>query len=119
MLVLKSKMMTGLYSRGKGSGGRERPQFQKCRGKTCYPRKKIALTVKNTRYKQDHEELRIYDCPHCRMWHLTKQSLKIKSKDKHHDKKNKLKQSKKRRGERENDKRRSRAFRKVSARNGI
>ncbi len=43
-----------------------------CNGKRTYD-KKGAQTAQNARYKQDHIELRIYPCPDCHGWHLTKQ----------------------------------------------
>lgn len=33
--------------------------------------KKDAATAANKRFKEDHEELRIYPCPYCSHWHLT------------------------------------------------
>lgn len=41
-------------------------------GKPCYD-KKSAASARNHRFKQDHVQLRIYQCPFCNLWHLTKQ----------------------------------------------
>jgi hypothetical protein len=51
-----------------------REQRAKCdrTGKTCFD-KKSAVTAKNKREREDHETLRIYECPHCGAWHLTHQ----------------------------------------------
>ena len=43
-----------------------------CNGKTMYD-KKGAVTARNRRMKEDHIELREYQCPLCGYWHLTKQ----------------------------------------------
>lgn len=43
-----------------------------CNGKATYD-KKGATTAKNKRWKEERLELRIYPCPDCNMWHLTKQ----------------------------------------------
>lgn len=42
----------------------------RCKGKICYD-KKGAVTSKNLRFKKEHVVLRIYNCPICKMWHLT------------------------------------------------
>ena len=47
------------------------PSPPKCRGKVKYD-KKGAQTVKNDRFRRDHVELRVYHCPHCDGWHVTK-----------------------------------------------
>lgn len=52
-----------------------------CDGKACYD-KRGAQTVKNIREKEDGIDLRIYQCPLCNMWHLTK-ILNWLSKEKH------------------------------------
>jgi len=44
-----------------------------CGGKPSYD-KKSAQTAANSRFEQDHVKLRIYNCPKCNGWHLTKQS---------------------------------------------
>ena len=41
-------------------------------GKNIYD-KRGAQTEANARWNEDHVELRIYNCPHCNGWHLTKQ----------------------------------------------
>lgn len=40
-------------------------------GKVAYATKKDAATAKNRRYRQDRVQLRIYECPGCKRWHLT------------------------------------------------
>jgi len=47
---------------------------KKCRetGKICFD-KRGAQSSRNSRYNEDHVELRIYNCPHCNFWHVTKQ----------------------------------------------
>lgn len=40
-------------------------------GKVIYD-KKGAVSAKNSRWKRDHVKLRIYHCPTCNKWHLTK-----------------------------------------------
>lgn len=40
-------------------------------GKVMYD-KKGAVTAKNFRLKKDHVKLRVYNCPVCNHWHLTK-----------------------------------------------
>lgn len=40
-------------------------------GKPCYD-KRAATTAANLRYKEAHIRLRIYPCPDCNWWHLTK-----------------------------------------------
>lgn len=40
-------------------------------GKPIYD-KRTAATARNKRWRDDRVELRIYPCPHCRGWHLTK-----------------------------------------------
>ena len=42
-----------------------------CGGKRRYD-KKGAVTAKNSRYHHDHVKLRVYECPDCGGWHLTK-----------------------------------------------
>lgn len=42
-----------------------------CHGKPGYD-KKTAVTARNKRYKEDKIKLRIYECPECGKWHLTK-----------------------------------------------
>jgi len=52
-----------------------------CNGKKCYD-KKGAITAKNYRYHEAHIELRIYECPDCGFYHLTKTpDLKAKKYD--------------------------------------
>ena len=41
-------------------------------GKNIYD-KRGAQTEANRRWEEDHVELRIYNCPECNGWHLTKQ----------------------------------------------
>lgn len=43
-----------------------------CRGKMVYD-KKGAMTVKNSRFKREHVELRIYECQYADHWHVTSQ----------------------------------------------
>lgn len=43
-----------------------------CTGKKPYLQKIDAVTAKNYIRKERGEELRIYPCPRCRHWHLTK-----------------------------------------------
>jgi len=43
-----------------------------CDGKICYD-KRGAVTASNKRMEDDHMKLRIYHCPWCDQWHLTKQ----------------------------------------------
>lgn len=50
-----------------------KPFVQYCNGKMRYFEKKSAVTAKNARWEQSHVELRIYQCPDCGDWHLTKQ----------------------------------------------
>jgi hypothetical protein len=40
-------------------------------GKVQYD-KKGATTAANKRYSEAHQKLRIYQCPECNFWHLTK-----------------------------------------------
>ena len=40
--------------------------------KVAYPSKREAQTAANLRFKQDHVKLRLYECPDCKAWHLTK-----------------------------------------------
>lgn len=47
-----------------------------CNGKRAYS-KKCAISAANKRFKEDHIKLRIYPCPKCGMWHLTKQVTDI------------------------------------------
>ncbi len=47
------------------------PMPPKCKGKVKYD-KKGAQTVKNDRMRMEHTELRIYHCPLCNGWHVTK-----------------------------------------------
>jgi len=49
-------------------------EHKTCNGKKCYD-KKGAMTVKNKRYKESHQYLRIYPCEFCGMWHLTHHSF--------------------------------------------
>lgn len=42
-----------------------------CEGKVCFD-KRGAETAANKRWNEDRVELRIYACPNCRFWHLTK-----------------------------------------------
>lgn len=41
-----------------------------CNGKVIYD-KRGAVTAKNRRYKEDRVQLRVYECPWCKGWHLT------------------------------------------------
>lgn len=43
-----------------------------CRGKVRYD-KKGAVTAANRRWTESRKKLRIYPCPICGGWHLTKQ----------------------------------------------
>ena len=51
---------------------KEQRPFCVISGKVCFD-KKSAATAKNSRYHEDHTELRIYPCNHCSAWHLTSQ----------------------------------------------
>ena len=53
-----------------------------CNGKVCYD-KRTAVTAQNHRYHEDHILLRIYQCPECNHFHLTKKDV-IKKKKNHH-----------------------------------
>ena len=48
------------------------PQREYCedQGKNCYD-KRGAETMRNKRWKEDRVRLRLYPCPHCKMWHVT------------------------------------------------
>ena len=51
--------------------------FGLCRGKVIYPNKKTAQTVLNKRrFSHNGRIMRIYNCPYCFAWHLTKAGLK-------------------------------------------
>lgn len=41
-------------------------------GKCCFD-KRGAITASNARFEEDHTRLRVYPCPECGHWHLTKQ----------------------------------------------
>lgn len=43
-----------------------------CDGKVIYD-KKTAITARNLRMKESHQELRVYECEKGDHWHLTKQ----------------------------------------------
>lgn len=49
----------------------ERLPVRYCRGKACYD-KRQAQTAANSRFREDHVRLRLYPCPDCGYWHLTK-----------------------------------------------
>lgn len=42
--------------------------------------KRGAETVRNKRWKEDHEALRIYACPECGAWHVTSKARPPKGK---------------------------------------
>lgn len=46
-------------------------------GKVSYD-KKGAVSARNKRWHEDHIELRVYQCPDCNWWHLTKSWAKHK-----------------------------------------
>lgn len=51
----------------------ERKRYRECEtGKVMFD-KKGAITASNARWKEDRVKLRIYPCPECRHWHMTKQ----------------------------------------------
>lgn len=56
---------------------------QYCGRKRIYD-KKGAVTAKNKRFEEDHVELRVYECPGNKHWHLT-------SDDPHRDERRKKK----------------------------
>lgn len=41
-------------------------------GKVCFHKKEALSKVKFLEYKGREKRLRIYQCPHCDWWHLTK-----------------------------------------------
>ena len=48
----------------------ERTKLYFCGTKPSYD-KKSAISAKNKRWKIEHVELRVYQCPKCNWWHLT------------------------------------------------
>ena len=46
-------------------------QYCPTSGKVMYD-KRGAVTAANHRYSESHQKLRIYPCPQCGSWHLTK-----------------------------------------------
>jgi hypothetical protein len=58
-------------------GGKSPVKFCPTSGKTIFD-KRGAQTAKNSRWKEEHKELRIYNCPDCNGFHLTSRIYKNK-----------------------------------------
>lgn len=49
----------------------DKPIFEKCNGKNCYPTFKDAEATRAIRRLKGWSHLRIYQCPECKNYHLT------------------------------------------------
>jgi DNA-directed RNA polymerase subunit RPC12/RpoP len=47
--------------------------MEQCGGKRCYRSEKEAIRIRNLR-EHNTSKLRVYQCPDCWYWHLTKQN---------------------------------------------